>query len=1607
MPSSFPSISLHLLALEVPALSIQNLSTTATSIQVTVSVVSLLDGLVICGAFDPSVSISLTDLTLSATALYFKASRFNATVTYTISSLEALQTYSVYCYGQNVYGYGASLSAVVASSQRTTTGCCKQISFIQAPTFIDPRSTVTSSRIFSYALSALPFNDTSVVYSVAMNDSSVANASAITLYPSSAQFHDASSSLSSSFFFSAPSGVYVISLNVWGASAFEFSSVSTTVRVLSSNDPLPAPDFNSVIFADSGAYAIASFGAATDLAQISNTSWVCSALFTFRSSDITSCTWMNSSNVRMNFPALADSLLVPGDSVQLLPNMLKSACRSGLDCSVNEYAPAVVVNATASANTVSPSVVLSLPNTIGACADLLIDASSSTGTGGRPWSKVTWSVVAIGYDVAPILALLRSRGSDLSAPIVIPQALLNATTYQVVLSLRNFLQKSASASGSFTVSSDPTQPVVNIVGPALVSVRSVSPVSLVAKAVTSPCSDSPAVQYNWNVYLAGVLLPAIATSSLNPSIFKLPARALDVGSFYSVEVVASVLSGANATAAVTLFIAHGSVVAIIAGGSSRLFPVDQTLTLDGSGSYDEDSAASPLRYGWSCTINSAGAYGSDCSGVFGATAPTTAILSIGPGQLREDTSYLFGLVVVSADGRTGTASAVVTSVGPGAPTISIVSSSTMRINVNDKVNITSRVTAALPSVAAWTIITSAAPVDINDVAMTASNRTFSANDTLRGVAFPLATLPNVFSLGANYIFRVTCSLRDFPLLRTTAEVDVLINSPPSSGVLVASPLSGEALVTVFTLSAAGWTDDPVDYPLAYAFYYRRVVGGQLLLIAAKSDKAYASSPLPAGDSSSQSSIYATLGVFDAFGAQATAVQALTVTMSTDVNVTDILTSALSASSQSFDVDLTLRTSNNVASVYNSGACKGVPNCISLNRYNCSESIGSCGTCVAGFTGLLGTGNTQCHSSEQVAARRMRRLSDASSAGPDAQGCELDIDCPFFSCVGGNCTVPSKPCPSASPNNTCSGNGTCVYKSVAGAVLDACPLNNYYCRASCACVNGFGGSDCSLSPDALSLRATDRVTMCNALLGALLLQDPDFRVIDTQASALAQVFEPTEITSVDQLSVCLSLLTNITALAKRGYFNGASEETINTIGLLISRFASAAAAIVPSNSSANATADAAGGLNTVYYTNITTGNTTAVFGIAEVISSSVSGFTLGLLSSMVTGQQPLTVVSDNMRMAVHNLFPSDLQGTSLSPPPADGAYSEDVQSPGIALPSTGLDVCGIPTGSAAQLAVAAWGQNPYSGTNASAMASPLMRFSSSGGSADAQRSHHKTNFSIVLPFSSEQSNSTAGGNRTIPACSVHRGNAFLPCDCAISAVTSTNVTYTCFDSRVLCPPAPKTVRRVLRAGKGDGNGGTDDDYISYIERIAQESMEDSSAVNAQEYGTLLTSIGNEIASVLSTNPFDVNPADAVVVIALVSAIVLMLFGGSVYFGYVDAADRQKLLEAKMQGSKRKSVVVTDADGDIARRRLSLAFYGGGVSDTGAASTTVPAPQEELGDASVKSTRALFEKAAKARQKVSEDRSILKAGSWWRRFFQGIARTHTLTSFLTGKSLIRSK
>ena len=495
-----------------------------------------------------------------------------------------------------------------------------------------------------------------------------------------------------------------------------------------------------------------SFDSATNGLSLYSSSFSCDGLFVFNGSAHTTCSWTDSTTVRASFGIILSSVtyIEPGDTVTLKGGILTAACTasSSSDCTGYPTAARQSLIAASPSNPVRPSVIMIAPSQLSACTNLSIDASSSSGDGGRSWSNISWSVSSAyptrSSSVSAMLGVLNGV-SSLAAPIEISNSWLMESTYTITLSLTNFLGQSSSSTIVVEVTGFANTPQVSILGSYAKVTTASSSLLIESIAKVSACATTQQLDYAWGIVSSdtGAAYNLTKTNS-DPRRFLIPKYALPVGSTYifTVTVTAGGSSSyaASSSASTLVYITHGAVVAIVDGGSTRSFSINKNRFLDASLSYDEDvnpssTAGSTLQFTWSCKIGSLANYGSDCSSLFISSSLNSSILTIPRDTLSVNTTYLFSVNVASSDGRSDSKTVSIVAYQSIDSTASI-SSSVTKFNVDSKLTLTSTIYATNSSATArWSLYSSGLSVSLQG-ALTPLTRTFPAS-VASSISLPL------------------------------------------------------------------------------------------------------------------------------------------------------------------------------------------------------------------------------------------------------------------------------------------------------------------------------------------------------------------------------------------------------------------------------------------------------------------------------------------------------------------------------------------------------------------------------------------------------------------------------------------------------------------------------------------------------------------------------------------------------------------------------------------------------------------------------------------------------------------------------------------------------
>ncbi|KAJ1379696.1 hypothetical protein B484DRAFT_35934, partial [Ochromonadaceae sp. CCMP2298] len=326
-------------------------------------------------------------------------------------------------------------------------------------------------------------------------------------------------------------------LTLTGASPVEYYPLLQQITLLSTTDPPSPPDLVSSKFSDDGAAIFMFFDSDTD--QIA--SGFCSSTFTFKGSERARCSWVNASTVMGRFgssPTVANA--APGDVLSLLANKVKAKCAQGTACDAYMYSAGSVTIATAT-SPVRPIIVVSVPSSISYCENVTVDASLSSGHGGRTWASVSWSISAPGFDTTELLALFASNGRSLDQIVSFPASVLPAgPSYIFSMTATNFLGVESSGTAIITVSGNPNLPSLQVLGSSLFTVTPADTLTIYSGVTISSCAEKALTfTTTWRVATTiGDEVEDVEYESLSktPSVLIIGPHTLQPGRRYSVFV---------------------------------------------------------------------------------------------------------------------------------------------------------------------------------------------------------------------------------------------------------------------------------------------------------------------------------------------------------------------------------------------------------------------------------------------------------------------------------------------------------------------------------------------------------------------------------------------------------------------------------------------------------------------------------------------------------------------------------------------------------------------------------------------------------------------------------------------------------------------------------------------------------------------------------------------------------------------------------------------------------------------------------------------------------------------------------------------------------------
>jgi hypothetical protein len=516
------------------------------------------------------------------------------------------------------------------------------------------------------------------------------------------------------------------------------------------------------------------------------------------------CSFSSDSTLKITFGQAAT--VVPGDNFVLKDLVFKSSATGASLYTMNQ-----TFAVGQPANAIYPQLSLKASSTaVGVCDDLILDGSSSTGSGGRAltynFSVSPGAAGVLVANISEVLALANAQSGGVGTYYVtIPSADMPRGGSMVFsLKATNFLGNTGVSIVTVKKLGIPA-PIISIQGsnPRTTLRSDKLKLEAIAALPTMTCLSfdisSAKMTFVWSELTGGYT--GSLTSSKNPRKLTLEPDSLDALNSYTFQVVGFMTDTPyiNNTATVNVEVLQQRLVAIITGGAYQQYGIDTGFSLYGDESTDPDASAVAFTYYWACAADTSGA---SCSGLT-ISSSSSSTLAVAAGDLTVG-EYTFTLSVFKG-ARNDTTTCIVEIVNGAPPVITITAPTNAKYNTDENyLSIISSVSSSLGYSTEWTPSSS----DVTSPFQQGGGLKSSVKNKLT-VVVALYLLTE----GDTYTFQLTAT--DTAGESSYSTVSIVMNEPPSSGSVLVTPINGYALETTFTFTAVNWVED--DLPITYIF----------------------------------------------------------------------------------------------------------------------------------------------------------------------------------------------------------------------------------------------------------------------------------------------------------------------------------------------------------------------------------------------------------------------------------------------------------------------------------------------------------------------------------------------------------------------------------------------------------------------------------------------------------------------------------------------------------------------------------------------------------------------------------------------------------------------
>lgn len=511
----------------------------------------------------------------------------------------------------------------------------------------------------------------------------------------------------------------------------------------------------------------------------------CAEILQFTDANHSMCGWISSTQLIIKFSYL--SVLSIDDLIYLKsPGLL-------IGQPTDSYFPTQYVKVELPIYvSVFPIVSLIAPSSIKVNDSFVLDLSTSTGSGGRPWKSISFLVTTVPYDniASATLRNYLNKNYRLQNGTVPGGYVSIGFSYIIQTILCNFVDMCSSGVSEIRVEENTISNFL-ISGSPTRKVRIDSSLSL--SVLSSTFLRQNSYTYIWKFYNGtseDAYYSYIWSSAYEPTGFFIPAYALRANCRYEVKLTVVDSQNNFAKSGVYIDVLDGNIVANIKRGAYISASVYTNVTIDASTSYDsnispsQSDRSSHLHFSWVCVELHAKFSDSPCRGLQWSNSYSD-FLTVDINFAARGKIFQF-TVTVSSGGRSDQASIDIEVFDIFLPRISLTSSE------SDKIIKSSRMTTLFGSIGGWSDIDMPSlsyslvwSVDDPNVNLNAT----SFSPTVTRLTSPLR-VSNMLLINSvllqstsrsSLTFTLTCSFMHGE--KSWASISLAINSPPSPGII--------------------------------------------------------------------------------------------------------------------------------------------------------------------------------------------------------------------------------------------------------------------------------------------------------------------------------------------------------------------------------------------------------------------------------------------------------------------------------------------------------------------------------------------------------------------------------------------------------------------------------------------------------------------------------------------------------------------------------------------------------------------------------------------------------------------------------------------------------